>query len=133
MKQFIFCLSVWLVACNGGVSKKAPIGIAASTDSLINNPALLVDTPYRKGAILITKNDCLTCHRLKEKNVGPSYFAVAEKYQPQQGVVENLSQKIITGGKGLWGDAMMTPHPNLAFTDAEEMVRYILSLKTNNH
>ena len=43
--------------------------------------------------------------------------------------IENLANKIIKGGKGLWGSAAMTPHPNLPEAQAEEMARYILSLR----
>ncbi len=39
-----------------------------------------------------------------------------------------LANKIISGGSGIWGAQAMTPHPELAESDAREMVRYILSL-----
>ncbi len=119
-----------IMGCNGGVSKIEPNKSSSATDSLINNPvATVTDTAFRNGAVLVAANDCLTCHRINEQSIGPSYNAVAEKYHPYEGVVENLAGKIITGGKGLWGNQAMTPHPNLAFSDAKKMVRYILSLK----
>ena len=44
-------------------------------------------------------------------------------------IVSHLAGKIITGGSGVWGPALMTPHPTVSKEDAEAMVRYILLLK----
>jgi cytochrome c len=40
-----------------------------------------------------------------------------------------LAAKIISGGKGNWGNISMTPHPELSMDDAKAMVQYILLLK----
>ena len=40
-----------------------------------------------------------------------------------------LAQKIIKGGQGVWGAMVMIPQPNITKEDAEQMVKYILSLK----
>ncbi|UPL47743.1 c-type cytochrome [Hymenobacter sublimis] len=82
-----------------------------------------------KGAKLIEGADCTGCHRENEKLLGPAYKAVAEKYPATAANVSMLAGKVITGGKGNWGDIAMTPHPGLSKADAEEMVRYILTLK----
>lgn len=80
-----------------------------------------------KGAQLIASADCLGCHKEQDKLVGPAYKDVAKKYSNKD--IDYLANKIISGGKGVWGDIPMTPHPNLALNDAKEMVKYILSLK----
>lgn len=80
-----------------------------------------------KGAQLIASADCLGCHKEQEKLVGPAYKDVAKKYTTKD--IDYLANKVITGGKGVWGDIPMTPHPNLALNDAKEMVKYVLSLK----
>jgi len=82
-----------------------------------------------KGGKLIAASDCGGCHREGEKLLGPAYVAVAEKYSDTPANVNMLAKKVITGGKGNWGDIAMTPHPDLKEDDAKEMVRYILSLK----
>lgn len=82
-----------------------------------------------RGAKLIEGADCTGCHRENDKLLGPAYKAVAEKYPNTPANVKMLASKVITGGKGNWGDIAMTPHPNLSEADAQEMVRYILSLK----
>ena len=83
------------------------------------------------GEVLISKSDCLTCHRVNEKIIGPTYIDVANKYSPTDANKELLVSKIIAGGSGVWGTVPMAPHPNISKEDAKEMVNYILSLKTN--
>lgn len=82
-----------------------------------------------KGAKLIEGSDCTSCHRINEKLLGPAYQAVAQKYPATEANITMLGGKIISGGKGNWGDIAMTPHPGLSVADAEEMARYILTLK----
>lgn len=82
-----------------------------------------------QGKQLISKSDCLSCHQLKVKVVGPAYSAVAEKYPATEENITMLSNKIINGGSGNWGQIPMTPHPAIAVADAARMVKYILSLK----
>jgi cytochrome c len=82
-----------------------------------------------KGAQLIASQDCLGCHKEQDKLVGPAYKDVAKKYSNNDKDINYLANKIISGGKGVWGDVAMTPHPSLAVNDAKEMAKYILSLK----
>lgn len=80
------------------------------------------------GAALIERSDCKSCHNAEVKTVGPAYVSVARKYSDSEESVDMLAGKVIKGGSGVWGEAVMTPHPNLDEEDAKEMVRYILSL-----
>ena len=86
-------------------------------------------TPSEKGGKLIAAADCASCHRERDKLLGHAYTAVAQKYPATPANVNMLASKIISGGSGHWGDIAMTPHPGLSKSDAQEMVRYILSLK----
>lgn len=83
--------------------------------------------PEEKGAALIAESDCFACHKEHEKLVGPAYAAVAKKYGEKD--IPLLVGKILAGGSGIWGDIPMTPHPGMEESDAEAMVRYILSIK----
>ncbi len=84
-----------------------------------------------KGKELISKSDCLTCHKEQGKLVGPGYDEVANKYSATDANIDMLAGKIIAGGSGNWGEIPMAAHPNIIPADAKEMVKYILSLKTN--
>jgi cytochrome c len=117
---------VSLIACGGNKESKtaeATTTAAASTNSLSDNP------DYQKGLALVGKSDCLTCHKVDEKNIGPSYRDVAAKYENTEENVKMLAGKIIKGGSGVWGAIPMTPHPALSQEDAEALAKYVLLLK----
>lgn len=85
--------------------------------------------PNEKGLELIGSSDCTTCHAIDKKIIGPAYVDVAKKYENTPAVIDTLVSKIKNGGMGNWGNIPMTPHPDLSEADAQEMVKYILSLK----
>lgn len=84
---------------------------------------------FDKGKALLAKSDCLACHKLDQKVVGPAYQDVAKKYEANEKNIAYLANKIIKGGAGAWGDIPMSPHPTLPQGDAREMAKYILSLR----
>ena len=84
---------------------------------------------YEKGLALVAKSDCLTCHKVDTKLVGPAYKDVAKKYPNNDATIDSLSNKVIHGGSGNWGQVAMTPHPTLSKDDAKQMVKYVLYLK----
>lgn len=82
-----------------------------------------------KSALTFIRNDdCLNCHSIEDKSVGPSYVQVSQKYEADFNTVNRLADKIIEGGGGIWGSDQMTQHPFLEKTDARKVVRWILSL-----
>src|SRR5690606_3319811 len=86
------------------------------------------DASKPEGLALIERSDCAACHNPTEQTIGPSYQAIAERYEPTAPTVARLAAKVISGGSGEWGDAVMSPHPGLPAEDARTMVEYILSL-----
>jgi cytochrome c len=109
---------------NSNTEKKETTTAATATTDLSSNP------DYAKGLELIGKSDCLTCHKINEKGIGPSYKEIAVKYADKDKTfVDSLAGKIISGGNGVWGSVAMTPHPNLSKEDAVAMTKYILLLK----
>ncbi|MEP7002652.1 MAG: PQQ-dependent sugar dehydrogenase, partial [bacterium] len=88
-----------------------------------------VDASMRqlRAHAIIARNDCMSCHRLDTRLVGPAFTEVAERYAGQD-VVDKLAMKIITGGKGVWGEAVMPPHPSLSTVDASTLAQYVLSV-----
>jgi len=122
-KFFVFALlPAMLTACGGSESKSKTE--EPKVVDISQNP------DYQKGLELASKSDCFTCHQIDEKLTGPSYRDVANKYASMPDtIVAHLAGKIITGGSGVWGQIMMTPHPALNQADAEAIVKYILLLK----
>ena len=90
---------------------------------------MAVSTSALADLQLATAKNCMACHAVATKLVGPSYKDVATKYAGQKDAVDKLSVKILKGGAGVWGPVPMTPHPALSKEDASQMVKYILLLK----
>jgi len=78
--------------------------------------------------VLIDEKGCKTCHSFEEASVGPSYQQVAEKYETTDERINQLAQKVINGGGGVWGDRMMAANPSLSQEEAETMVTFILNM-----
>lgn len=116
--------AIVFMSCGGGTEKKESNNeTATTTNTLSSNP------DYQKGLALVGASDCLTCHKVNEKNIGPAYKDVAAKYESTDENIQLLASKIIKGGSGVWGAIPMTPHPTIQQADAEAMVKYILLLK----
>ena len=80
------------------------------------------------GKNLMLTLDCKSCHKVAEKSVGPAFEEVSKKYQKDQTALTRLTQKIIKGGSGVWGEVAMAAHPNLKEADAQLIVKWVLSL-----
>ena len=109
----------------------APAGSPATTAAVVPAKPAAVDNSadIKKGEALISKSDCLACHKIDAKLLGPSYKDVAAKYPNNAATIAQLAGKIKSGGSGVWGAIPMSPHPALSDDDAKAMVRYIMSLK----
>lgn len=127
MKKYLLIstLALTMYACgSGGEKKEAPDSTATAAPA-----AQDVAAANEQGLEIIATQDCTTCHKINEKNIGPAYMDVSKKYEATEANIDSLAHKVIDGGKGVWGEVPMTPHPNLSLDSAKEAVRYILSLK----
>jgi cytochrome c len=77
---------------------------------------------------LAKAKNCMACHAIDKKLVGPSYKDVAAKYKGDAGAPAMLATKVKAGGKGVWGQVPMPPN-NVTEADASKLVAWILSLK----
>lgn len=129
MKKFFLPILSFslLIACNSGGSKEEKQTDKKETSTEVAD--ISANPDYQKGLGILAKNDCLTCHKVDEMLTGPSYRDVANKYAGMDTAVSYLAKKIISGGSGVWGSVMMTPHPGVSQDDAEAMAKYILLLK----
>ena len=132
MKKFLALLPlIILLAACGGNSNESTSSTATDSSTTTQGAANDISTnpDYQKGLALVAKSNCLTCHKVEEKLIGPAYKDVANKYAGNDTAVTYLAHKVIAGGKGVWGEVAMTPHPDVSEADAEQMVKYILLLK----
>lgn len=77
---------------------------------------------------LAKAKNCMSCHAVDKKLVGPSYKDVAAKYKGDAGAAEALAAKVKAGGKGVWGQIPMPPN-NVTPEEAKKLVTWVLSQK----
>ncbi|HEU0282924.1 MAG TPA: c-type cytochrome, partial [Gallionella sp.] len=75
---------------------------------------------------LAKKNNCLACHAIDKKVVGPAWKDVAAKYRGDAGAEARLMNKIAKGGSGVWGATMMPPSPQVSEADRKTLARFVL-------
>ncbi|BBF87605.1 cytochrome c551 [Aquitalea magnusonii] len=94
--------------------------------------ALLLGTvaaPAMANLQLAQKNNCLSCHAVDHKVVGPAYKDVAKKYAGDKGAEAKLIAKVKAGGSGVWGPIPMPPNAQVSDADVKTLVKWILSQK----
>lgn len=89
----------------------------------------LVATNAMANADLAKKSNCLSCHAVDKKLVGPSYKDVAAKYKGNAKAEAMLIEKVKKGGVGTWGQVPMPPNANVKDADVQTLVKWILSIK----
>lgn len=95
---------------------------------LVVAASLLAVSSFANEA-LARKNDCLGCHAVATKLVGPAFKDVATKYAGQSDAVERLAESVRNGSVGKWGDLPMPAHPKLSASDTKKLVQWVLSAK----
>jgi cytochrome c len=89
---------------------------------------VLVAAPALADQALAQKKNCMACHAVEKKVVGPAYKDVAKKYAGQN-VEAKLSSKIKQGGSGVWGAIPMPANPQVSDAEAKQLAAWVLSLK----
>lgn len=78
---------------------------------------------------LAQKKNCLACHAVDKKLVGPAYKEIAAKYAGQKDAVDKLAAKVVKGGSGVWGTLPMPANPQVNEAEAKQLVQWVLTLK----
>ena len=100
---------------------KTRILFACTAAALLSGPALADEA-------LAKKHNCLACHQLDKKSVGPAYKDIAKKYKGQAGMDVKLAEKVKKGGQGVWGPVPMPPNPAAPDSDIKKLVEWILKM-----
>jgi cytochrome c len=91
--------------------------------------ASLVSLPALASADLAQKKNCMACHAVDKKLIGPGYKEVAAKYTGQKDATDKLAQKIVKGGSGVWGQVPMPANPQVSEAEAKQLAAWVLSVK----
>jgi len=91
--------------------------------------ALAAAGPALADQALATAKNCMACHAVDKKLVGPAYKDVAAKYAGQAGAADKLAAKIQKGGSGVWGPVPMPANTQVNEAEAKKLAAWVLSLK----
>lgn len=88
-----------------------------------------VSAPAMADLALAQSKNCMACHGIDKKIVGPGYNEVAKKYAGQKDAPAKLAAKVIAGGGGVWGPVAMPANPQVTPDEAKKLVAWVLSQK----
>jgi cytochrome c len=83
--------------------------------------------PVFAQAELAKQKNCLACHAVDKKLVGPAYKDVAAKYKGDASAPAKLAKKIREGGVGVWGQVPMPANPQVNEQEAQSLAKWVLS------
>ena len=83
--------------------------------------------PALADQALATAKNCMACHAVDKKLVGPSYKDVSAKYAGQKDAVDKLAIKIVKGGSGVWGPVPMPANPQVSEADAKKLAAWVMT------
>ncbi len=96
---------------------------------LFTMTAMAAAGPALANADLAKKKNCMACHAVDTKLVGPAYKDVAAKYAGNKDAAATLVQKVLKGGAGVWGPVPMPANAQVNEAEAKQLVAWVLSLK----
>jgi len=105
----------------------APVAVAAPDSGV--TPAAKPVVSEADALALAKKSNCLACHAIDKKVVGPAWKEVAAKYRGDATAEAHLINKIAVGGSGVWGSMAMPAHPKLSEAERTTLARFVLNLK----
>lgn len=103
-----------------------PAGSTGATTAIATATAVAT-TPAPSGATLLTQNNCLACHGMTNRIVGPGFNEVMAKYKGDGTAQGRLEAKVRSGGSGVWGQIPMPPQSTIKEADIKTMVHFILT------
>ncbi|MFZ6848295.1 c-type cytochrome [Undibacterium sp. RuRC25W] len=91
--------------------------------------AMLASGSAMANIELAKAKNCMACHSVDAKIVGPAYKDVAKKYAGDKTAEAKLVQKVLKGGSGAWGTMAMPANTQVSDAEAHTLVKWVLSLK----
>ncbi len=100
--------------------------ISRYKNSSLSNENDAVSSAELEMQTLAKNNNCLGCHGVKEKLIGPGFNEIAAKYKTDKNANTMLVKRVKQGTSGNWGDMAMPPQTSVSDADAKTLVNWIL-------
>lgn len=89
--------------------------------------AMAATAPAQASLELAKAKNCVACHAVDKKLVGPAYKDVAAKYKGDKDAENRLVQKVLKGSQGTWGSIPMPPNAHVTDAEARTLVKWVLN------
>jgi cytochrome c len=96
---------------------------------VLGTAAVLSTTSALADLALATSKNCMACHAVDKKVLGPAFKDVAAKYAGDKTALDKLVAKVMKGGSGAWGPVPMPANPQVNEAEAKKLVAWVLSQK----
>jgi len=96
---------------------------------LVLSLSLGMSAPALADMTLAVSKNCMSCHAVERKALGPSFKDIAAKYKDDKGAGDLLAVKIMKGGSGVWGPIPMPANRQVSEADAKKLAVWVLSTK----
>jgi len=109
---------------------RSPPALALLTAGLLASPAATA-LDVLAAQQLARQSNCLHCHSVYQKKVGPAWKDVASKYHAEANAARKLYVHVTTGRKTKFDDGHLEDHPIVKTSDPnriENLVAWILAL-----
>jgi len=91
--------------------------------------ALFSAGPAMADLALATSKNCMACHTVDKKVLGPAFKDIAAKYKDDKGAADKLAVKILKGSSGVWGTLAMPANTQVSESEAARLATWVLSTK----
>jgi cytochrome c len=96
---------------------------------IITSAALLASSSAMANVDLAKAKNCMACHTVEKKVLGPGFKEIAKKYAGDKTAESKLVTKVLKGGSGAWGVVPMPANAQVSEAEAKTLVTWILALK----
>jgi cytochrome c len=90
---------------------------------------VLASNAAMANADLAKSKNCMACHAVANKLVGPSFKDIGAKYAGQKDAEDKLTQRVLKGSSGVWGPVPMPANAQVSEAEARTLVKWIQSQK----
>jgi cytochrome c len=111
------------------INPPAPKGNPMKRFALVLTAFAALSAPAMADEALAKAKNCMACHAVDKKLVGPAYKDISKKYAGNAAAVAQLATKIQKGGAGVWGAIPMPANPGVNDADAKKLAQWVLSQK----
>jgi cytochrome c len=93
---------------------------------LLAAASIVLSGAAHASADLAKTKNCMACHAIDKKVLGPGFKEVAAKYKGDKDAAAKLATAIAKGSNGKWGAMAMPPNP-VSDAEALQLAKWVMA------